>query len=30
VLIALGWTVLSLGGGLLLYAKKEKQMAELL
>ena len=30
VLIALGWTVLSLGSGLLLYAKKEKQMAELL
>lgn len=30
VLIALAWTVVSVGAGLLLYSKKEKQMAELL
>lgn len=30
VLVALGWTLASLGAGLLLFARKEKQMAELL
>ena len=30
VLVALGWAVVALGAGLWLYAKKERQMAELL
>lgn len=30
VLVALGWTIASLGAGLALFARKEKQMAELL
>ncbi|MDA7565877.1 ABC transporter permease [Pontimonas sp.] len=30
VLVALGWTVAALGAGLLVYARKEKQLAELL
>ena len=30
VLVALGWTIAALGAGLLVYARKEKQLAELL
>ena len=30
VLVAMGWTIAALGAGLLVYARKEKQLAELL
>jgi len=30
VLIAVGWTLVALGGGLWMYARREKELAELL